>query len=88
MSRVSSSSNSHDGEQERQSGDCVSSRLPGGIEILDEQDFVALFVVEEVVNEVLGHQDTETARSHPLSVAIGHMPDRVIRRIGDGSVTN
>jgi hypothetical protein len=35
---------------------------------------------------VLGHQDAVAARPHPLLVAIGYVPERIIGRIGDRRV--
>ncbi len=48
--------------------------------IFDQQDFVALFAVHQLVHKLPRHHDTETARTQSLRLTVGQMPGRVIGR--------
>ena len=56
------------------------------IEILDEDRLVALFIEEQFVNQLFGHQNTEATRTKPARFALGHVTKRVLGRIRNSSV--
>src|ERR1035441_8615532 len=65
---------------------------PGGqarrpvLQIFDEKDGVAAFVVEQLVYQIPGEQDAEAAGAPALLGAHLDVADGGVRRVGDGGV--
>ena len=55
----------------------------GCVEIFDEDDFVAFFVVEQFVDQFFGHQDSEPTRTQTAFFPDRHVLKRILGRIGD-----
>jgi hypothetical protein len=58
------------------------------VEILDEYHLIALFVVDELIDELLGQQNAKAARAHAGCLAVLDVSQPIILRIGYGSVGN
>src|SRR5271157_1587309 len=58
------------------------------VEIFDEHDFIALFVIDKLIDKLLRQQDAEAARAHALCVTILYVTHRIVRGVGDGSMGN
>ena len=48
-----------------------------GIEVFDEENFVATLVVNEFINELVGEQNSKTARPESLLVSDSYMSKRI-----------
>src|SRR5580704_4606846 len=56
------------------------------VEVLDKQHLIALFVVDQLIDQSLRDQDSEPAGAHAARIAILQVADRIVRRIGHGSM--
>jgi hypothetical protein len=64
----------------------ISNRMPGSIDVLDEDDFVASLVVDYVVHRLARNQHPEAARAQVLRFPNIHVSHRLPGRIRDGRV--
>src|SRR5262245_47515190 len=55
-------------------------------EIFDEHQLIATLVVNQIIHQLVGQQDAESAGAEPFLVANGDMAERIGGRIIDGSV--
>jgi hypothetical protein len=55
----------------------------GRAQILDEKHLIAAFVVDELIHEMEGQEDSESSRTQTGLFANGHVPNRIVRRIVD-----
>src|SRR6266536_2412831 len=53
------------------------------VDVFDENDFVALLVVHELIHELAGDQDAESAPPQPSLFADHRVTEQVVARIGD-----
>src|SRR5215469_14605562 len=56
------------------------------VKILNQQDFIPLLVVEQIIHKFLRHQNTIAARAYALGFPLRNVAKRFIRRIGESAM--
>jgi WD40 repeat protein len=56
------------------------------VKVFHQQHFIAFFVVDQFVGNLAGHENTEAAGTHPTLTAHFDMPERIVRRTGNGGM--
>jgi hypothetical protein len=51
------------------------------IDVFEEQHVISFFSVKQLIDQILGQQDPESARTNPLRLAVLQMAQRIILRI-------
>src|SRR5580704_4445439 len=79
---------SHANHLESHSNPILCYSEPVRIEILHQQDFIAVLPVDKLVDHFLRQQHAESTGTHALCLSMSHMAERIFGRVRNGSVGN